>query len=122
MTYREFTDLKGLTFTSVTRGDDTIDFVCEDGRRFQQRHDQNCCENVYIADLIGDLNDLVGSPILVAEERQSDDPPPDDGYFPDSYTWTFYTLRTLKGSVDIRWYGESNGYYSETADLVEING
>lgn len=113
----DFASLQGKTLTKVEQiGDDVLRFECEDGKAYQLYHSQDCCESVMIESITGDLADLVGTPILLAEEANSSDDPP--GYKhehqPESQTWTFYKLRTIKGSVDIRWHGSSNGYYSES--------
>lgn len=93
---------------------DHIIFTSEDSQ-YKMTHIQDCCESVYIVDINGDLEDLIGSPILTAEERTQEG----DSEWGTS-TWTFYTIRTVKGSVDIRWHGESNGYYSESVDFFEL--
>lgn len=73
----------------------------------------------YIEDICGDLNALVGSPILIAREDSSSDlQPGNEG--DDSYTWTFYNFATTKGYVAVRWYGTSNGYYSESVDFYKL--
>ena len=86
-------------------------------------HHQDCCESVTIDEVIGDVDDLIGSPIVRATEDTNIDENPGGVEVPeyqDSFTWTFYNIATAKGHVTIRWYGESNGYYSETASFDKI--
>jgi hypothetical protein len=82
-------------------------------------HQEDCCESVYIHDIIGDLSDLEGTPILIAEEFTSEAL---EDYAAtantESYTWTFYKFATIKGHVTVRWLGQSNGYYSEGVSFV----
>lgn len=99
-------------------GLDEIIFKVSDDEIYNLSHNQDCCESVLIEDVCGDLNDLIGSPILQAEESTSDKNPSDiNKEYQDSFTWTFYRITTMKGQVVIRWYGESNGYYSESVDF-----
>lgn len=123
----EFKDLIGKTLTRIDGkvGDDEIVFHCADGSAFKLYHDQDCCESVSVEDITGDLADLIGAPIQVAEESSNsdEDPPgytPRNDYRDESFTWTFYKLATIRGYVDIRWLGESNGYYSEAVDFAQI--
>jgi hypothetical protein len=117
---------KTLSDVKVVRDgeDDEIIFTTTTGERYKMYHRRDCCEDVSIVDIVGDVKGLVGVPILMAEEASnSDDPPPARQfisgyeYTDDSYTWTFYKLATVNGYVTIRWYGSSNGYYSESANF-----
>lgn len=115
-----FTDLLGKTLISVRKSEDEIIFTCSDGSVYQQCHEQDCCENVSIEEVIGDFDDLLNQPLLDVREEISHDEDVRDGMYNESHTWTFYILRTEKGSVTIRWLGSSNGYYSESVDFYQI--
>ena len=121
--YPKFSDLLGETLSCVEkRGDDQLIFTLEEGQQFKLYHFQDCCESVTIEDIAGDLNDLVGVPILLAEEvSQTTNPEGIKPRYQDSFTWTFYKLATIKGAVTIRWYGTSNGYYSESVEFAETS-
>lgn len=107
-----FEDLKGRVLSKVEVESDEIRFYLTDTHFVRMYHEQDCCENVYISDINGDVNDLVGTPLLLVEESSNNE---EIGW--TSTTWTFYRFRTIKGDVDIRWNGSSNGYYSESVDI-----
>ena len=105
-------DLINQTFSRVYREYDDIIFerIKNNGKRagFKLTHFQVCCEHVYIESIVGDLSDLENTPIRIANESSKNNPNASE-----SGTWTFYKFATIKGYVDIRWFGTSNGYYSE---------
>jgi hypothetical protein len=117
----EFSDLQGdiiLDIQGCEKGSGEIIIVTYSGYKYRLYHEQDCCESVYVEDVCGDINDIIGQRVEVAEERVGDSKYDNDSY--ESCTWTFYTLRTIKGSLDIRWVGSSNGYYSEAVDFERI--
>lgn len=119
-----FESLVGKTLASVTgsAGDAEMIFITDSGEVFKLYHCQDCCESVRIEDIEGDLADLIGSPIVLAEESSnSDEQPGQDMEWVESFTWTFYRIATAKGFVVIRWLGESNGYYSEYVDFAKTS-
>lgn len=125
-----YNELIGKTFSEVKTGksydgdeeSDILSFV--GSKSYEFYHAQDCCEHVRIEDICGDLSDLVGSPIITAEEvtrealgeDESDRSKREVGEYG---TWTFYKFATAKGSVTVRWLGESNGYYSESVYFRE---
>ncbi len=113
-------ELIGKKLFKINKVRNEIHFYCYDGNIYKMLHHQDCCESVSIDDINGDLDDLLESPILIAEANSSkgDDKNLHRSIYEissdaESATWTFYKFATIKGYVDIRWFGTSNGYYSE---------
>lgn len=125
---KEVTELVGKTITEVEGlelNSEYVTFYTQCGKVYQLYHEQDCCEDVDLQDFEGDADDIVGGIVLSAEERTNEG----DEEFPDkpseyceSFTWTFYDIQTTKGSLWLRWLGESNGYYSESVYFREITG
>lgn len=121
--YPDISVLVGKTLESVEQHENSeVVFRATDGTSYRLFHMQDCCESVTIDDVCGEWSSLVGSPILMAEEVSGEIPSMHmkGKYYPESETWTFYKFATVKGYVTMRWYGESNGYYSESVNFVQL--
>lgn len=124
--YHDFSELKGRKIVAVdglALDSEDVTFTCEDGSKWRMYHSHDCCESVRIADIVGDVADAIGTVMDAREETSDTDP---EGYgsedeYRESFTWTFYLLQTDKGHLTIRWLGESNGYYGETAEFRRID-
>lgn len=109
--------LLGEVLSDITLvGDEQLIFTLDNGDQYRMYHRQDCCEDVHIEDITGELTDLIGSPLLMAEEV-SNSGESEWG----SETWTYYKFATVNGYVTIRWHGSSNGYYSESVDFERVN-
>jgi len=113
--YPDFSELKGKTLEAVLRNGDVICLLTTDGQTYRLHHQQDCCESVTFEDCAGDPALLIGEEILVAEERTDGS---NDEY--GHSTWTFYNLQTMHGDITLRWYGSSNGYYSESVSIERM--
>lgn len=115
--HHEIDVLVGKIFTKVEGDAEEGEMVfANEDRYFKFVHIQECCEGVFIEDVVGELEWLTNTPILSATETSDDDPDHSCGYG----IWTFYNFATIKGHVTIRWYGLSNGYYSVAVQLIEL--
>lgn len=98
---------------STYDNNDAVILYFENGHYFTMYHDRDCCESVELIDEDNDnyqsLRDLVGAKLLNIEAVSNE-------HETSEYTrelWTFYNLVTTKDIVQLRWFGSSNGYYSE---------
>lgn len=115
--------MNGETIKSIEGLDkysDEVIFTMDSGKKIVFTHIQDCCESVNLEDFEHDGID--GGLIISAEEVDGVIPDKSErDYWDDSQTWTFYKIETNRGGLWMRWLGESNGYYSESVDILWVN-
>lgn len=112
-----------IEITGMEKGSNLIKIKFQNGMTLVFEHAQECCEVVDIDDIVGDPKDLLNTPLLLIEESQSpmlNRKTLFDSLGYESCTWTFYRFASVKGYVDVRWMGSSNGYYSESVDYYFV--
>jgi hypothetical protein len=123
MNYANFFELKGKTITSIdgSNSDDSDTIITtSDGSIYTLTHIQDCCEHVRVYGTVGNIDDVLNEEVIAAEDTNPMDNPnaPDYKYY-ESATWSQFRIVTNKGSFEIWWLGESNGYYSETVSVIK---
>lgn len=112
MDYVDISILEGLVLNEIGIDDsiNQIKFVDDKNNVYIMHHKQDCGENMFIEGIYGNPEDILGSPIIRAEEiiNYNEIPLYEDCL---DYTWKLYEIATNKSCISIRWYGELNGYY-----------
>ncbi len=121
--YLDAAAFRGRTLTDIEIDEANAEITLTDskGRRYLMSHHQDCCELVQIHDLSGDFEAILNRPLTIAREETSNTHPPDvpgDSY--ESFTWTVYEFGNADALLRIRWFGTSNGYYSESVQIDRI--
>ena len=115
--YRKYCDMKdmvGKKVLGIYYDEENIQILTNDCV-YAFYHQQDCCESVWLTQVDGVSDKIIGSYIVIAEVV-TDEKDTEHGHI----TWSFYKIGTNNGWIDFRFQGESNGYYSETVDLVKI--
>ena len=107
-------DMVGKKITGIYYDEDYFQIRTDDCV-YAFYHEYDCCESVWLTQVDGVSDKIIGSRIVIAEVV-TDEKYTEDGHI----TWSFYKIGTNKGIIDFRFQGESNGCYSETVDLVKI--
>ena len=123
-------EIEGKTLVKITglrTESDAVKFHFTDGSVMTMEHQQDCCEYVSLCDFEDDIVGIEGATIITADEVTNEgageilemlgaESAADREKDAESFTWTFYIINTDRGSLWLRWFGESNGYYSESVD------
>jgi len=119
--YEDFSKLVGKSFQQVVVDDDSVTFVYAafTGDIYTICHFDECCEDVYLEDVCGDIEDLIEEEILISELVTKEGDPLDPDH--ESNTWSFLKIGTRRGVVTFRWYGSSNGCYGESVGIYKLH-
>ena len=115
--YRNSCDIKdmvGKKVLGIYYDEENFQILTDDGV-YAFYHEQSCCEDVWLTQVDGISDKIIGSRIVIAEVVTDE-----KSVAGGSITWSFYKIGTNKGMIDFRFQGESNGYYSESVDLIKI--
>jgi hypothetical protein len=86
--------LLGKTISEILKLEDEIVFITYEGKKYKMFHNQDYDESVSIEDINGDLEDLLNSPITLAEETNNSKYEEIDDRN-QRQTWHFYKLATI---------------------------
>ena len=114
--------LVGEVVEHVDIGNNETLLTFASGRRVRIDHDQDCCESVWLLDSSGDVAKIVGKPLIevTSEESSGDNVDIGKEFKDDSSTLTTIRFACADEVVILRWFGTSNGYYSESVDFREM--
>ena len=112
----------GKTITSILGLEEEsqqVQILFSDGSKLNFHHWQDCCEWVCLYDfeLTTSLDKIIGGVINDAREDGRDATNDDNECTDESGYWTFYNINTSRGCINMRWLGQSNGYYSEDVSV-----
>jgi uncharacterized protein (TIGR02996 family) len=119
----DLSDLVGKVLSAAKHEADRIVLTDSTGPEYVIYHRQDCCENVDIESVDGNIEDLLWSPITVAEESAEsviEDGTGEEKTRYESATRTTHRIATAKGEVTVLWFGSSNGYYSEMPRFEQL--
>lgn len=113
--------LLGQVMRDINISDREATFEMSDGRTYKVIPDARDNEKVHLESmsgaLYGGLDNLLGTPLLLAESEYGIYSDKELGH--KEKLWTAYTFATLKGSVTITWVGADCGPSGEVVGLFQ---
>jgi len=121
----EFKDLVGEILDHVDifpkdkENPSEIILTTRSGKKFKIYHSQDCCEHVFLESVQGEWKELIGQTINEVSNLEK------DASDEEQYNHATRTILKFKADYDTvitKWYGSSNGYYSESVNIRELKG